>query len=109
MRHLIAEYQAAADAHEKAQTRADKALYAAFPDPMTRPDEGEKKPAELQRLYAEAERLYWSMERAYTRVVETPCTSLGDCVAVLEWGGDGDVDAVVDAVLPCLRRLAGAA
>lgn len=105
---LIAEYQAAADAHIEAMSSADGALYAAFPDPMTRPGEDEGRPADIERLYGEAERLYWVMNAAYDRVIATPCTSLNDCIAVLEWA-DGDADAVIDAVLPHLRRLAGAA
>jgi hypothetical protein len=107
VRKAIAEYQVAAEAHQKAQSLADGALYEAFPDPMTRLEED--RPAEVQRLYDEADRLYRAMDTAYDRVIATPCTSLGDCIAVLEWGGDGDVETVVDAVLPCLRRLGGAA
>lgn len=106
---VIAEYQAAAKAHDKAMSAAERALFEAFPDPMKRPQEGDEHPAHIQRLYDEAERRYWIMNAAYDRVVGTPCTSLGDCISFLEWGGDGDVETVIDAVLPCLRRLAGAA
>src|SRR4051794_34155599 len=84
IRRVIAEYQVAAEAHDKAMSAADEALYAAFPDPMTRLEED--RPAEVQQLYDEAERRYWIMNAAYDRVIATPCASLADCIAVLEWG-----------------------
>src|SRR4051812_25235360 len=53
-RRAIAEYQAAAEAHDKAESAADEALYAAFPEPKETPDTEEEYPAEIRALYAES-------------------------------------------------------
>src|SRR4051794_2238221 len=75
IKQAIAEYQAAAVAHDKAESAADEALRAAFPEPMPVPDKEEKYPAEIRQMYAESKRLYRVMDAAYSRVMEMQCTS----------------------------------
>src|SRR5690242_11006776 len=88
IRRAIAEYQAAAEAHDKVESAADKLLWAAFPEPMEPPEAEEEYPAEIRALYAESDRYFRVMDATYTQIMGMPCASLADCVAVLEWGAD---------------------
>ena len=101
---LIAEYQRCADAYCGVLEAADLAWYAAVPDEELRRMQPTKPPA-IQRLYDEAARRYPAFVAAYERVVSTPCATLHDVIAKMEWW-EGDFDDLIEAVIPDLRRLA---
>ena len=101
---LIAEYQRCADAYCGLLEAADLAWYAAVPDEELRRMQPTKPPA-IQRLYDKAARRHPAFVAAYERVVSTPCATLHDVIAKMEWW-EGDLDDLVEAVLPDLRRLA---
>jgi hypothetical protein len=103
---VIAEYQKHAAVHLAAQTKADEALFAAFPDPEGRPDPWyprEGLSPYLLGLYAETDRLYEAMNEAYNRVLATPCESLADVIAKLEWD---EFEDHVDDIVRDLRAIA---